>query len=389
MVVRNSLLFKITKLLFFVVLIEAVIGGSGRIIEFGPLTLKMVLFGISFLFTFFNLRLLKFDRGVASMELFFAMLISFSALVGLINYSPPPSIFEDIKPLLSIFMLNFFLVVIQNVKTVRSAVNIIKYFSLAMAIVYIVLVILLTTGILNFNLFYALQENNGEVMFRNSTMFFYKGFLYLGVGFIFLSLSKRKIDKIFAIIVFIALCLTLTRGMILMTAVVYIYYIYFINKSFSLKAFTGLIGVLVLIYFLPFLYENIGDKGSADMERFITIDEVLDEVNFSSFFIGHGFGQGVPIRPVHMEISYLEIFHKQGVLGLCFWLYVLFLNFKYYLSLKSKELKNIGLPFLLSVCFTFLQSFTNPFVNNPIGISIIMLSLAVLYRFTTFEKKPA
>ncbi|WP_291047300.1 hypothetical protein [Empedobacter sp. UBA1574] len=379
--------FNFLRLFLYFILIEIVIGGSGRMLEFGPLSLKMVLFGVAMILTFFNAKKIILDKNLLFLEGFFLLLTLFSLSIGFFSNSEPENIFEDIKPLIFIIIINFFIITIDSIRTIDKVINIIKYFSVFMAIIYIIIVLMLFLGILNFDVFYEGQSENSEVMFRNEYMFFYKGFLYLGVGFLFLILSNKKIDQILSFLVFSALCLTLTRGFILMSILVYAFYIYFINKKIFLKIFISVIGISLAIYLLPILFETLGDKSDSDIIRFNTINQVVDEISVFSFLFGHGFGHGVELRPIHMEISFLEIFHKQGIIGISFWLYLLYLNFKYYFKIKSKNYKKLVLPFLLSVCFTYLQSLTNPFINNPIGISIIMLSTVVLYKLTIFEKK--
>ena len=57
----------------------------------------------------------------------------------------------------------------------------------------------------------------------------------------------------------------------------------------------------------------LGDRSQSDAGRIAQIKEVISMTSVLSSFIGNGFGIGIPSRPVHMEISYLEIFHKQGI----------------------------------------------------------------------------
>jgi hypothetical protein len=76
-----------------------------------------------------------------------------------------------------------------------------------------------------------------------------------------------------------------------------------------------------------------------------------------------------------MEISYLEIFHKQGILGLIFWSYVFTLLVKRYLSAKKTDVAH---AFFYGTLFVFFQSLTNQFINNPIGLSMLLVTLVVL-----------
>ena len=216
-------------------------------------------------------------------------------------------------------------------------------------------------------------------------MFFYEGFLYLCIGFFFHMITIRSLkDKIITILIYLSIVLTLSRGLILMTSVIFVFYIFFISKKKWLKFFLFLFGTIVFIYLLPIYLEAIGDKSASDQVRIDTFDQVIDRINIFTIFIGQGFGNGVPIRPERMEISYLEIFHKQGILGLSFWIMLLFLNFYFYNKIKNH--REIALAFLLSVCFVYLQSLTNPFINNPIGISIITLSIVCMYKMCLLEK---
>ncbi|WKK58406.1 O-antigen ligase [Sphingobacterium sp. BN32] len=376
--------YGLKDLFFYVVIIEIVIGGSGRMIEFGPLSLKMVLFAIALIISFFSLREVK-SSEVFKIQTFFIITLLTSFLVAIFNRADPPAFLEDMKPLLFIFMINYFAINIKTRKDIEIVTLLIKRASLIMAIIYLLTVLALFLGVLNFTTFYEQQSEGSEIMFRNEYFFLYKGFLYLGIGFFFCLLSIKKLDKLFALILFIALALTLTRGFILAALLLFAYYVFFLNKSISLKSITIVLGVVSFIYFLPLLFDTLGDKSDSDMIRITNINEVLDALTIPSFFIGHGFGIGVPIRPVHMEISYLEIFHKQGIFGLSFWIFLFVFLVKKYIQLKI--FKKEALPYVLSVGFVYLQSFTNPFINNPIGISITLISIVVLIRLKEEEDR--
>jgi hypothetical protein len=122
--------------------------------------------------------------------------------------------------------------------------------------------------------------------------------------------------------------------------------------------------------------ENLlGDRSTSDAGRIVQVEEVAERITVLSVLIGHGFGMGIPARPVHMEISYLEIFHKQGIIGLLFWGVLLFMLIKKYMAAVPSQM---GDAFFFSSVFVFFQSLTNQFINNPIGLSITLLSLVAL-----------
>ncbi|WP_313672146.1 hypothetical protein [Sphingobacterium multivorum] len=369
----------ILNLFFYLVIIEIVIGGSGRLIEFGLLSLKMLLYIGAIFISFFSLKKIQLNE-VFHLQIIFLLLLCLGFAISAFNDAKVELILEDIKPLTFMFMASYFAINIKSKNNIRTVSFLIKYSSLLMGIVYILIVIGLHLGVINFSVFYQQQSENSEIFFRGDKFFFYKGFLYLGVGFIFFVTSKSFKDQIFAFILFTALCLTLTRGFILAASLVYLYYIFFVNKGYFLKFLALILSFISLTYLLPILLDTLGNKSDSDLVRFLTFDEVIEDINFFSAIFGHGFGIGVESRPIHMEISFLEIFHKQGIIGLIFWFGLLTYLIVKFKAIKLYDLKIIGLPYLLSVFFVYIQSFTNPFVNNPIGISILTIAFIVILR---------
>jgi hypothetical protein len=119
-------------------------------------------------------------------------------------------------------------------------------------------------------------------------------------------------------------------------------------------------------------------QASSDHERILTLAQVMERVNPVSIFFGHGFGLGVPERPVHMESAFLEVFHKQGVLGLAWWATVFVLLFARFRKASHTPERKLAYAFLLSVLFVFVESWTNPWITNPIGMAALLLALASL-----------
>jgi hypothetical protein len=264
------------------------------------------------------------------------------------------------------------------------------------------MLIVIHSGIVPFLTFYHWIIDTQELFFRGEKTFFYKGFLYLCTGLIFWIFSEKRFKMPIIIFLGIAILLSLTRGFIFAlgsTAVVY-----HLLKTQLKRATTFAIIVLTVLLFSNTVIEKmslmldriqhpvtvstekgsqpavgntklLGDRNFSDAGRFQQFTEVLSRVTLTSVFIGHGFGIGIPARPVHMEISYLEIFHKQGLLGLLFYGYLFLLVFKKYLRSDRSPTAN---AFFCGAIFVFFQSLTNQFINNPIGMSMVILSVVVL-----------
>jgi len=122
----------------------------------------------------------------------------------------------------------------------------------------------------------------------------------------------------------------------------------------------------------------LGDKAPSDEGRIVLFKQVMSALTPLSLFVGHGFGIGIAEKPVHMEISYLEILHKQGLLGLLFWFMLFVLTVRMYFRACRNGYRRTALPFMLSSLLIFILTATNNYMNNPLGMSMLLVSFGVL-----------
>lgn len=371
------------KIIFAITLLELFVGGGGRIFEIGAITLRMVLFSLNIVIV----TVLYIERGkvptytVVLCASAFAVLLFYSVW-GWINGAPFALIAEDVKPLSYFFSILFFSYYIDREERIWLVVSLLKKSSLFMALAYIFIQVMFYLGKIPFLPFYEYvntQVSETDFSFRGlEGLFFYKGFMYMVVGLIFWIHSPGSKRKSLAILIItVAMILTGTRGFIVMFGFVYaLFYGIPLLLRLNIKM---LILAAVLVFGSVFFFgsRDIGDKDLSDSIRIQQLTQVAQDIDPISLFIGHGFGNGVPIRPVHMEIAYLETFHKQGVLGLCFW--GLFFLVLYNAYVRKSNFPAIRKAFFLSLLFMVLLSLTNPFFNNPIGISLFMISLSSFY----------
>jgi len=248
-----------------------------------------------------------------------------------------------------------------------------------MASAYIIIQILLYFNVIVFTEFYQFvntKVSSSDFMFRgNQGLFSYKGFVYMIIGLIFwIHSDKTKRKNIAILIISMAMILSGTRGFVVMFFLVYamFYGIPLILKLNLKVLFLAVIMFVTCIYF--FANFDLGNKIQSDSKRIEQVNQVVERVNLKSLFIGHGFGVGIPVRKIHMEIGYLEVFHKQGVVGLFLWGILLTYIYNQYKK-RSNSIKTRK-AFFISVIFVFLLSITNPYFNNPIGISFIIITIS-------------
>lgn len=368
--------------LLYVIVLELMIGGSGRFLEIGSVTARMLLYVLAMIYSLFLFfRGTVINKYYINLTILFFILSLFSSLVGLFNHADLSLIFEDFKQILYFPMIIFFSIFINSYTQVVQVSYLIKLSAVVLLVSYLSVLLALQLGVIPFNVLYDFLSDSDQIFFRGDVSFFYKGFIILCVGVFFFVLEKPILSKIMGGFMFIGIVLTFTRGFVYSTILVLASYLAYFNLKTK-----NLLNIILLIMlpsviassFLSWFLETLGDKGESDSVRLENIQQVLDEVDNTSFFIGHGLGVGVEIRPVHMEISYLEIFHKQGVLGLIFWTCILLTLIIKFTSACRHENNLIATSFFLSSIFVFIQSLTNPYINNPIGMSIIIISIVCL-----------
>jgi hypothetical protein len=372
---------KLSKILFFIIpfsLYELFIGGGGRFFEIGSLTLRMYVFFLLLgVCLFVIVQKGKIDKVVFAISMVFLFTLIIATSIGIINGAEISYLFEDVKPLFYFFSI-IYLSQFININTISSITQIIKTSGLFLTLAYYLLIFLLFFNYIHFAYLYTISWKSGEIMFRGSDgLFFYKGFLYLNIAFFFYFLKPGKFSFFLSAFIGLAILLTLTRGFIFALGICLTIYYIFINRNIIKKIVLFFTSIILVFFYFFYMITLIGEKSSSNNQRILQINQVYESTNIGSFLWGHGFGIGVPIRPIHMEISYLEIFHKQGLIGLLFWLGLFFLILYYYFKIKRFYYDYIINSFLLGTLFVYIQTFTNPFLNNPIGMTFIILTLLV------------
>lgn len=386
----NSFSNLLIKTFFIVLLLELFLLGSGQFLSLNGLSLRMLFYSIAISISLvLLLQGIKVQKQVFWFLLIYISMLSFSSSIGMINGANGINISENLKPLLFAFMIIPFSLFLVKIERVLFVTKLVKFSGLILGISFISILILMFYGYVDFSTIYTLLSSEANDFMMNdgeNIRIFYKGFLYLNIAFIFYVYSNDKYKSLILLFLFLSILLTFTRGYLLalVLSFIFISIIEFKQKKSFYILLTIFIGMAIL---LPFYVNIIGERDSSDSMRILQIQEVFDSVTITSFFIGHGYGIGVPTRPNGMEITFLEIFHKQGILGLFLWIGFFFYLIYKYLNIKNLAYKKMFKPFLVSTFFVYFQSLTNPYLNNPIGMSMVLLTFSVLIFIMRIESK--
>lgn len=411
--------------LFWISLAELVLGGGGRLTAWEGISLRMVLFGLCQLTLVYQLHVRKktVDTLYFPQLIGFFLLLGFSASWGWLQGADKGAILKDVKPLLFWANLAFYGWVINDNRVFGGIRQIFLWSTLTMAVVYLLLLILWHNSLINAEAMHLYLAQFEEFSFRGSLGFMYKGFVFIPVGIFFWLQHPHRFRFVAVLLLYLALLFTFTRGFWLILFVILIAYtLLFQRKSWlNWAAILLMVGSLYLSGLFVssrdhayFTGQEVGEmihnaqkkeiplsdlekqlsgrfkqgfehREASMIDRFVQVREVAEAITPQSLLLGHGFGKGTNSRPVHMEITYLEIFHKQGLLGLamCFWLlYTLLSVYAKTLDFRWKKIHYLqsSFPFMFGCMFFFGLSFLNPFVNSPMGLGMLALTLVVLKR---------
>jgi len=383
---------KIKYAFLTVVLLELFLGGTGRLVEFTSfLTLRMCLFLIYMCLIIVYLLIKRtLPVEVIVIVVFFLLLNILSSVVGYVGGAASPAIFEDVKPLLNTFLIGYLAFSVKTAADIRYLVNLLKISSVLLTVLHLVLycIFLKYSDIaILYNAINSAESNNTVFLFKGDSGFVnYTGDIYLCVGFIVWEQYTKNswVKYLVLLLITIAIVLTGTRGLIVALAAVY--FVKWLVLKFNYKSLIYIaFGIVIVLSVYLNIKNNIGDKVESDETRYEQINEVKERVTPLSFVVGHGYGIGVPVKPIHMEISFLEIFHKQGIIGLAYYFTVLFIAYRAYK--RSQQQNSIG--FFMCFLFIFFVSTTNPYVNHPLGITVIAIAIISMLKLGELEKMDA
>jgi O-antigen ligase len=86
-------------------------------------------------------------------------------------------------------------------------------------------------------------------------------------------------------------------------------------------------------------------------------------------------------------MTYLEVFYKQGLLGLSVWFALFAYTFYLYLQVP-RETREFGLAFFLASLFVFVETASNTFLTGSIGMAAVFIATASLLVLASEPAQP-
>lgn len=435
--IRMNKFERIWLTIFF---IELFVGGGGRLIDFGFISIRQILFiGLLLIYVY---RIIK-EKAIFNKEvnMFFRfnpvsigvyLLIGWfvvSSLVGILHHNPKGVIVTD-------FLRVFFFIVYfplayyisKSRFSLGSIIKILKYSALVVALFTIIVALVGKTVFAgeNFIDFYNFMNSwtHGDLFFRPSNAVFYKSDFFVLIGLIIslndlLDKKFTKIDIALIVLGSISIIWSETRGFlfafmlsVLMILIVDIKVVTDPIKGAAAK-FRALIKskqfikkfiiLLVIIVAVPNLYnymtlsrfktvnvENKAHNGHKKTVQTVNDESVNNRVKFimaskdilkhpTNLVVGAGYGTSIGGRINGIEMSFLEILDEQGIIGLAAWCFLFLIVYvNYYVAYKKgQKLSTLEVALMSAFMGVLLLTNINPFINNPIGIIFLLVLLVV------------
>lgn len=363
--------------------VELFAGGGGRLVAMGPVTPRMGLFAVALLVTVFVH--LRSEEACKWRSLSMLLVAGFlgahlpSVLIGLTNGASPHTVFTDLSPILFWLIAPFFALVLKNESMVSRTATLIQWSAVGMALVYLLICLALAAGVSSFDAFHGWADTTGEISFRNHQMFFYKGFLYVGIGTVFWAARGGRWQGVWLTATVVALTLTLTRGFVIATSLASVLLLVTMGRQRALWVALGVIALVVYAVwvYLPSLDAGymLAQRGISNSVRANDLSFMKEHFDMSAVVFGQGMGTYINGR-LSIENSYLTIFWKMGLVALIFWLAPLGIALHYFRKIrKTAAAYSLACAFFFGLVLVYVQTGSNPYLNNPIGLSFVLMAV--------------
>ena len=383
------------RALFTISLLELFIGGGGRLIAVGPVSLRMVLFAACLAAT---LVAILFPRrrsdGVllAMLLVLIYLLVHVGGLViGAIESNDPSQLPTEFQQSLYWLAAPFFALMIQSEDDVRRYASVAQGAGIGLACAYLVILAGLISGLISVSLVRAVLSRGGEISFRSGEFFIYKGFLYLGISIVFLVAIRGKYWALLATLAAFAMALTFTRGSILSTSAGVLLMLCVQRRwrvAVPIMLLVAATAIFVWIYLPSVDPAALANRDQSTNQRLQDMTYMFYHARTSTFLVGEGYGSLINDR-FNIENTFLWALWKLGTLGLLFWMIPLSLCVYYYTKIPNSRSNPLANAYLFGTVVVYVQTSTNPLLNNPIGLSFVMLSIFSLRILSRHKQNAA
>lgn len=406
---------------------DLALGGNGYLIKVGPFRVRELLFILCMVWTAAALVSRKEARPAPQVWWLFGAFVAttaFGVLIGLLNDnfsagiamnvgpvvtvdpSPRAAFVGELKPLTYFAMLLFFVTAIRSRREVTMVVTILMVAGAALATIYLLALASVHSGLVPYSTLYGHLRGSDEIIFRVNPFvgFLYKGMYYACVAALLLLLDPFRMTKLMGTVAVVAVALTLTRSLSVALGVCIVAAMAW-GRWWQRMRLAGQVLLLMVVTSVGLEIESNFSQAPlsrpirtgvqewrdkdppaagpaielgrpTDSIRRSDIRLVRENMTLTTLAIGHGFAAKIGQR-TKIELTYLEILYKQGIVGLAFWFALLAYICWLYLRVPDVN-KTLGRALLLCALFFFISTATNTVLTGSIGLGTVFIVVACL-----------
>lgn len=391
--------FDLLIILFYIVVIDLILGGSGNLIKVGPLSFRMIIFGAVLMVELF----LGFS-GVVEFDivsfLFIIYLTANCVISMLLSYSG----FELVvyRGFLPLCMAPFFIFIFRQYSGFEIKFG--KLFRALSTILAIASLILFAFCFIRGPGVYSLVEvgflrkySMGNLAFVGRVpRLFLKTSVFICIGYFlalddFLHQMEEGKSLLFVVLDLIAIATTFTVGLVALTAF-FSFIILFScrkikdqRKAMILSVF--LIFMFIAAYYFTGVHSVFEDRFSGSYTfsyKGLQFQKLLYEGLKKPLFgqgIGHtlttDYGFRTRTDEYFFEVMWMQIFMNLGIVGFLLFLSTIVLTLIRLYNLSVKTGLRDYMVFGIGIAFLALFSFSNPILNNTIGLTYIAICIGL------------
>lgn len=398
----------ILNILMSLTIIELVLGGSGRLIVIGNVSLRMILFIAMILFTIILICHNKIKLNYLNFSIFIFLLYLILNLLFSLLINNPINAIDEFTGYLTILYIPIFSYYYKLYPSMFYHHTILfrkMVFLLALISIF-VWGYAFITGPSSYTVIHQIMNDYSYGNFDFIGIYpriFFKCSIFFFVG-LFLHINDwRDIDNKLVFFVKLSIYIfsiltTFTTSYYIFSVLVLIIYSVINSKlsimriiSYSLIAFI----IFIFIYNMGFI-DILNSRFSGDYTwqyKFVQSMNLIKEIIKVPIFgsgLGHtlviNYGYTISKSIYSFEVMWLQCIYHLGFVGFLLFCNIIIFTMQRLFHLYKVSRSNIPLVLFLSILYIIFVSFTNPYFNNTIGITFFSLCSSIPKQFANYGR---
>lgn len=396
--------------LAIIVVIELVLGGSGRLITFGSFfSIRYILFFITVLYfilnCIFNNYKIKKNMFYFDIILFFYV-FTFAIANGIFSGYEIADVIKSSQGYLYLLIYFPISLLIDNIQKSKQIFRIIINCAVVLSLVSITIFVIYYFDSTKYSLFtpildkldygYIAYRGGLPAVFLKTSPFIAISFVLLLVHYINLKKERNLVNTLKLSILLFGIIATMSMGIWIGT------FVGILLTILLAKGKNKVFGLAIVILLMGFAYYLSSDYISASITNRLSSNDSSFIIKLDQFFMlvknwinrlifGNGFGIEITFLTelgkrtmINFELFWLQLLVNMGLIGFVIYLKIfiksIYYSFKKNNSISFKDSLHIK-SLIIGLVVLVIISSVNPFLNNPIGIGYLVIVMNTISNY--------